>query len=108
MGRRYTGACTFMLALLAGVARADGGQSSRLPAAAVVAAVPYGANKVASGTFVHDGATLCSTIARCSSCSAADVARSDATRYAKLTENLLAMVNLASLRFWLCACASTV
>ena len=52
MGRRFTGACTIILALLAGVARADGGQSSRSPAAAVVAAIPYGANKVAAPTLI--------------------------------------------------------
>ena len=58
MDRRFAGACAIMLALLAGVARADGGQSARSPMGAAVAAIPYGANKAASGSFVHDGVTL--------------------------------------------------
>lgn len=52
MGRLSTGACAVMLALLAGTITSA---ATRGPPAT---AIPYGANKTASGTFVHDGVTL--------------------------------------------------
>lgn len=55
---RFAGTCVTMFALLLGGATSAVAQPARSTAAAVVAAVPYGANKAASGTFVHDGVTL--------------------------------------------------
>ena len=52
MGRLSTGACAVMLALLAGTI------SSAATGAPPATAIPYGANKAASGTFVHHGVTL--------------------------------------------------
>ena len=52
MGRLSTGACAVMLALLAGTI------TSAATGAPSATAIPYGANKAASGTFVHHGVTL--------------------------------------------------
>lgn len=56
MDRRFTRMCAIMLALSAPGALAAAARSAR-PAAAA-SAIPYGANKAASGTFVHDGVTF--------------------------------------------------
>lgn len=57
MGRIFTGACTIMVALLTAGTTAGMAQSAG-PTAALGTAIPYGANKAASGTFVHDGVTF--------------------------------------------------
>lgn len=55
---RFASTCTIMLALLAGGATSAAAPTTRSTAAAVVEAVPFGANKAAGETFVHDGVTL--------------------------------------------------
>ena len=55
---RVTSAFAIIFALLAGDATTALAQTNRLTAAATTAAVPYGANKAASGTFVHDGVSF--------------------------------------------------
>ena len=56
--RRFTGSFILTAALLAGVATPGTAQSPQSTGAAAAATIPYGANKAASGTFVHDGVTL--------------------------------------------------
>lgn len=54
---RFRTISIIMLALLAGAATSASAQPPR-PADTSVAKIPYGANKAASGTFVHDGVTF--------------------------------------------------
>lgn len=50
--------CIILFAMLAGGTKAAVAQGTGSTAAVAVSAVPYGANKPASGAFVHDGVTL--------------------------------------------------
>ncbi len=56
--RRFTGSFILTAALLAALATPVLAQSPQSTNTEAAATVPYGANKAASGTFVHDGVTL--------------------------------------------------
>ena len=56
MGRIFSGAYTIMVALLMAGSTAGMAQSGKPTTA--LGAIPYGANKAASGTFVYDGVTF--------------------------------------------------
>jgi len=58
MVRRITTACALLIALPAGIVSSAGAQARPSTTPAVIASVSYGANKAASGSFVHDGVTL--------------------------------------------------
>ena len=58
MLQRIAKTCAVLLSLQIGIVSSAGAQALPSDASTVIATVPYGANKSASGTFVHDGVNL--------------------------------------------------
>lgn len=58
MNRLAIRACAILLTLMAGAAASAGADVIRSTPTVETNAIPYGANKAAAGTFVHDGVTL--------------------------------------------------